>query len=127
VFLGAEAIAVGRAAGFEVEPIWGITPQRFVDAAAGKGLAEVEAAVSADAASRRGGRPSMLQDVMRGRRTEVEHLNGYVAREGQHLGVPAPLNAAVVEVFRSHGATVKPDPRHLEPLYRLIPGGVPRA
>jgi 2-dehydropantoate 2-reductase len=127
VFLGAEAITVGRAAGFEVEPIWGIATQRFVDAAAGKGLAEVEAAVSADAPSRRGGRPSMLQDVMRGRRTEVEHLNGYVANEGQRLGVPAPLNAAVVEVFRAHGATVKPDPAHLEPLYRLIPGGVPRA
>jgi 2-dehydropantoate 2-reductase len=127
VFLGAEAIAVGRAAGFEVEPIWGIATQRFVDAAAGKGLAEVEAAVSADAASRRGGRPSMLQDVMRGRRTEVEHLNGYVAAEGKRLGVPAPLNAAVVEVFRAQGATVKPDPGLLEPLYRLIPGGVPRA
>jgi 2-dehydropantoate 2-reductase len=125
VFLGAEAIAVGRAAGYEVEPIWGIRTQRFLDAASGRGLAEVEQAVSADAASRKGGRPSMLQDVMRGRRTEVEYLNGYVAAEGRRLGVAAPLNAAVVEVFRAHGATVKPDPGHLEPLYRLVPGGVP--
>ena len=127
VFLGAEVITVGRAAGYEVEPIWGIATQRFVDAAAGRGLAEVEQAVSADAASRKGGRPSMLQDVMRGRRTEVEHLNGYVAAEGRRLGVPAPLNAAVVEVFRAQWATVKPDSGHLEPLYRLIPGGVPPA
>ncbi|HET6368072.1 MAG TPA: 2-dehydropantoate 2-reductase [Pseudomonadales bacterium] len=127
VFLGAEVITVGRAAGYEVEPIWGIATQRFVDAAAGRGLAEVEQAVSADAASRKGGRPSMLQDVMRGRRTEVEHLNGYVAAEGARLGVPAPLNAAVVEVFRAQGATIKPDPGHLEPLYRLLPGGVPPA
>jgi len=125
VFLGAEVIAVGRAAGYEVEPIWGIRTQRFLDAASGRGLAEVEQAVSADAASRKGGRPSMLQDVMRGRRTEVEYLNGYVAAEGRRLGVAAPLNAAVVEVFRAHGATVKPDPGHLEPLYRLVPGGVP--
>ena len=35
--------------------------------------------------------------------------------------------AAVVEVFRAQGATIKPDPGHLEPLYRLIPGGVPAA
>jgi 2-dehydropantoate 2-reductase len=69
----------------------------------------------------------MLQDVMRGRRTEVEYLNGYVAAEGRRLGVAAPLNAAVVEVFRTHGATVKPDPGHLEPLYWLVPGGVPAA
>jgi 2-dehydropantoate 2-reductase len=62
----------------------------------------------------------MLQDVMRGRRTEVDHLKGYVAAEGRRLGVPAPLNAAVVDVFRALGATVKPDPGHLEPLYRLV-------
>jgi 2-dehydropantoate 2-reductase len=98
-----------------------------VDAAAGRGLAEIEQAVSADAASRKGGRPSMLQDVMRGRRTEVEYLNGYVAHEGRRLGVPAPLNAAVVEVFRAQGTIIKPDPGHLEPLYRLIPGGAPAA
>ena len=29
VFLGAEVIRVGRARGFEVEPIWSIAPQRF--------------------------------------------------------------------------------------------------
>jgi len=50
-----------------------------------------------------------------------------VANEGRRLGVPAPLNAAVVEVFRALGATVKPDPGHLEPLYRLVPGGAPAA
>src|SRR5438876_4433898 len=72
VFLGAEVIRVGRARGFEVEPIWGIAPQRFLDAAEGRGLADVEAEISRDARSRAGGRPSLLQDVLRGRRTEIE-------------------------------------------------------
>src|SRR5947199_1620885 len=92
IHLAAEAIKVGRAHGHEVEPIWGIAAQRFVDAAAGRGMAEVEADLTRDAKSRGSGRPSMLQDVMRRRRTEIDHLNGYVAAEGRRLGVPTPFN-----------------------------------
>ena len=122
VFLGAEVIGVGRARGFEVEPIWGIAASRFVDAAAGRGLADVEADISRDAQSRAGGRPSMLQDVMRGRRTEIEYLNGYVVDEGRKAGVPTPINEAVVDLYRRHGVgSLKPDPRNLEPLLKLVP------
>jgi len=32
-----------------------------------------------------GGRPSMLQDVMRGRRTEIDQLNGYVVARGREV------------------------------------------
>jgi 2-dehydropantoate 2-reductase len=35
---------------------------------------------------------STAQDIDRGRRTEVDSLNGYVARRGAELGVPAPVN-----------------------------------
>src|SRR5439155_402427 len=38
VHLGAECIVVGRAAGHEVEPIYGIPSRRFVDAYQGRGL-----------------------------------------------------------------------------------------
>ena len=34
---------------------------------------------------------------MRGRRTEIDELNGFVAREGRRLGVKTPFNEAVVE------------------------------
>ena len=122
VYLGAEVIAVGRARGFEVEPIWGIAAQRFVDAVAGRGLDEVEADISRDAKSRSGGRPSLLQDVMRGRRTEIEYLNGYVVSEGRTMGVPTPINEAVVDLYRRYGVgAIEPDPRNLEPLLKLVP------
>jgi 2-dehydropantoate 2-reductase len=122
VYLGAEVVRVGRAAGYEVEPIFHITAQRFVDAAEGRGLAEVEADISRDAKSRAGGRPSMLQDVMRGRRTEIDYLNGYVVAQGRRLGVPTPFNEKIVELFHRHPVgTLTPDPKNLEPLLAMLP------
>ena len=32
----------------------------------------------------------MLQDVMKGRRTEIEYLDGYVADRGREVGVDTP-------------------------------------
>jgi 2-dehydropantoate 2-reductase len=35
---------------------------------------------------------STAQDLARGKRTEIDHLNGHIARQGERLGVPAPVN-----------------------------------
>jgi 2-dehydropantoate 2-reductase len=122
IHLAAEAIQVGRARGHEVEPIWGIAAQRFVDAAAGRQLAEVERDMAERAKELAGGRPSLLQDVMRGRRTEVQYLNGYVSEQGRQVGVRTPFNDKVVELItRVPPGTLKPDPRNLEPLVAMLP------
>ena len=120
--IAAEVINVGRSAGHEVEPIWGIDTQRLVQAAAGRGLEQVEQELVAGARSLGAGRPSLLQDVMRGRRTEVDELNGYVVAQGKRLGVPTPFNEAVVREVHRHGVgTLTPDPKNLEPLAALVP------
>ena len=122
VFLAAEVVRVGRARGFEIEPMWGISAQRFVDAAEGRGLEEVEADLGRDAKSRVGGRPSLLQDVIRRRRTEIDYLNGYVVDEGRKVGVATPFNQAIVDVYRRYGVgELTPDPKNLEPLLKLLP------
>jgi len=121
IHLGAEVIGVGRASGFEVEPPMGIAAQRYVDAAEGRGLEEVEADFGRDATSRAGGRPSMLQDVMRGRRTEIDHLNGFVVEEGRRLGIKTPFNEQIVTLYRARGSRLSPDPANLEPLLEMLP------
>ena len=122
IHVAAEVIQVGRAAGYEVEPIYGIGARRFVDAAQGKGWAAVEADMAASVKFLTGGRPSMLQDVMKGRRTEIDYLNGYVSQQGKRLGVATPVNDAVVAAVRQHGVgTLKPDPKNLEPLVASLP------
>jgi 2-dehydropantoate 2-reductase len=122
IHTAAEVIRVGGAAGYTVEPIWGIEAQRIVAAAEGNGLEAVETELAAGATQLAGGRPSLLQDVMRGRRTEIDELNGFVVAEGRRLGVPTPFNEAIVTEVHRHGVgTLKPDPSNLEPLARLLP------
>ena len=47
--------------------------------------------------------PSMLQDLSRGRRTEIDAMNGAVARLGSQLSVPTPFNELITELIRSRG------------------------
>jgi 2-dehydropantoate 2-reductase len=43
-------------------------------------------------------KPSMLQDMERGRPTEIDAINGAVVREGSRLGVPTPYNEALLRL-----------------------------
>jgi 2-dehydropantoate 2-reductase len=57
---------------------------------------------------------STAQDLARGKRTEIDALNGYVARRGAELGIAAPINQtlfALVKLFEesisvSNNATI---------------------
>ncbi len=44
---------------------------------------------------------SMLQDVRAGRRTEVDEINGAVAREAQRLGLHAPVNLLLTRIIKA--------------------------
>jgi 2-dehydropantoate 2-reductase len=43
---------------------------------------------------------SMLQDVQKKRRTEIDAINGYIVREGEKLGIMTPINADLVRQVR---------------------------
>jgi 2-dehydropantoate 2-reductase len=85
-------------------------------------MADVERDMAERAKELAGGRPSLLQDVMRGRRTEVQYLNGYVSEQGRQVGVPTPFNDKVVELItRVPPGTLTPDPKNLDPLVAMLP------
>src|SRR5947199_3732873 len=122
IHIAAEVVEVGRASGYEIEPIYGIAAQRFVDAVQGRGLADVERDMAAGARHPSGGRPSLLQDVPPGPRTDIAYLNGHLCRQGRLVGIPTPVNDAVVQAIHDHGVgRLKPDPKNLEPLARILP------
>ena len=43
---------------------------------------------------------STAQDMNRGKRTEIDSLNGYIARRGAELGVPTPINHALYALVK---------------------------
>ncbi len=50
-------------------------------------------------------RASMLQDILRGARTEVDVINGAVVREGRAVGIPTPVNRFLWETIQALEAT----------------------
>jgi 2-dehydropantoate 2-reductase len=61
---------------------------------------DVHAAVRAIADTMPGQRSSTAQDLARGKPSEIDHLNGYVAGRGAALGVATPLNRALQVLVR---------------------------
>ena len=43
---------------------------------------------------------STAQDLARGRKSEIDHLNGFVVRQGEALGVPTPVNRALYALVK---------------------------
>ncbi|HEX5687288.1 MAG TPA: 2-dehydropantoate 2-reductase [Ideonella sp.] len=68
--------------------------------ASGVTLADPWPAVQRIAATMPGQFSSTAQDLMRGKPSEIDHLNGFIVRRGQALGVPTPVNRALHVLVR---------------------------
>ena len=44
---------------------------------------------------------SMLQDVLRNKKTEIDYINGAIVRQGQSLGIPTPVNCVLLDLVKS--------------------------
>jgi 2-dehydropantoate 2-reductase len=115
--LGSEAIRVGQALGYDLEEVLHLPPETI--ARAGEGDPEATRAVDEHrlAEASRGGaehRPSMGQDMVKGRRTEIDFLNGFVAARGAEIGMLTPANTALTDIVtRVERGELKPDPKHI--------------
>ncbi|MFH1889108.1 MAG: 2-dehydropantoate 2-reductase [Candidatus Omnitrophota bacterium] len=66
-------------------------------------LAKVEAVCEATATNV----SSMLQDVLKKKRTEIDFINGVIVRQGQELGIPVPANSLIVDLVKTIEASYK--------------------
>jgi 2-dehydropantoate 2-reductase len=112
--LAGEGIRVGQKLGYQLEKIRAIEPELLARAAEGDAgaLAQVEEVIIPKA-NPRGDiqRPSMAQDILKGRRTEIDAMNGYIARKGVEVGVPAPSHAQLTDIVtRIERGELKPAP-----------------
>jgi 2-dehydropantoate 2-reductase len=101
--LGGEAIKVGRALGYEIENLGKLQPERLLLAAEGNvdALSEIEELMTMRTqANPRAGiqRPSMAQDMEKGRRTEIQFMNGFIAEKGKQVGIATPAHVKLTDV-----------------------------
>jgi len=118
--LGSEAIRVGQALGYELEEIQHLDPE--IIARAGEGDAAATRHYDEHRLKEVSGgggehRPSMGHDMVKGRRTEIEFLNGMVAKKGDEIGIATPANVVLTDIVkRVERGDLKPDPRHITDL-----------
>ena len=117
--LGGESVRVGQALGYKLGKIGVLDPEKLALASEGNraALDEIETAMLAgtDGSWRAPyQRPSMAQDMAKGRRTEIELMNGYIASEGARVGVPAPTHEMLTrQVLRVERGELSPRPENV--------------
>jgi 2-dehydropantoate 2-reductase len=116
--LGSQAVRVGQALGYSLERMLGMEPEALARAGEGykDALAEITDILLEGAKKRADDqRPSMAQDIAKGRRTETDFINGYLAARGAEIGVDAALHGRMNElVKRVERGTVPASARHIE-------------
>ncbi|MCA8929752.1 MAG: 2-dehydropantoate 2-reductase [Alphaproteobacteria bacterium] len=108
---GAEALEAGQRLGYRVVPIFGLSADQVQNT---NTLLEL----LLDKLTRDVG-PSaintVLQDLMKGRLSEVDLINGLVADTLQVSGRPAPVNGAITALARQiHAGALQPGPENLD-------------
>lgn len=117
--IGTEALEVGQKLGYSPEPIFGLKPEeiegtnQLVEKLFDKLVTDVGV---------RSLRNCTLQDHMKGRKSEVDLINGRVVEEGARFGIATPANKVIVDLTRRiEAGELKPDPKNMDLLVELMP------
>lgn len=108
--IGCEATQVAAAKGIVLGPVGGIPPEVFDTACQSGDMTPIVEGLRAGLGKRaltpeqqarlpEPNRPSLFQDVLKRRRTEVDYLNGEIVRQGAMVGIATPANQRMVEVM----------------------------
>ena len=101
--LAGESIKGGLAHGYELENVYKMAPEQVMAARYGDEAAMTECeAIMLEGTNFRNDeqRPSMGQDMMKGRRTEIDYITGLVVEKAQERGIDVPCNDAILEVVK---------------------------
>ena len=107
---GTEALSVGQARGYKIQPIFGLEEEDIKDT--NRLLETLFDKLAADIGPR--ARDCVLQDHLKGRRSEVDLINGLVAEEAAASGNSAPVNAIITSITkRIQAGDLTPNPDNL--------------
>ena len=115
---GQEAFDTGKAIGHPAVPIFGMKPD---DIRQSNRLVETLLDTLVKGFTIESTLTTVLQDWMKGRRSEVDNLNGQIVDEARRLGLSTPVNSAIAELARRiEQGVLKPGPENLGLLHELI-------
>jgi 2-dehydropantoate 2-reductase len=118
VKLGRETLAVGAALGYRIEPVFGLRADEF---AGSSDEILVTAMKTLLGHTGKRSRTAPIHDRLKGRRTEMDYINGLVSRQGRTVNVPTPCNDAVTEMARQiNRGLMQMDPANLQLLKQRI-------
>jgi len=100
IHLAKESAQVGIAMGLNVVEINATPAAKWAAADQGDVYEELDD-LMANRPSRTNWKASMAQDVAKGRRSEIDFMNGLVARKGVEVGVATPYTDAIIKIM--HG------------------------
>ena len=119
IHLAAESARVGRALGYRVPKFNGAAAEQWADAARRETYEALDRMLTPASVSRRNWRASMAQDVVKGRPTEIDYMNGHVVAQGRERGVPTPVSTAVIEVMHEVEKGIRqPAPQNIKLVLR---------
>jgi 2-dehydropantoate 2-reductase len=117
--LGGEGVRVGQALGYRLEDIAGQDAEKLARASEGDraALDEVESLMLALRNSQQRSehqRPSMGQDMQKGRRTEIDFINGVIVERGRAIGLPISTHEKLIAAVKKvELGQAPPSPEHL--------------
>ena len=104
VRLTGEAARVGKALGYNLEAIGKFPADKWIAALEGdnQAMQEIQDDLLAACEGRSDdNRPSMAQDIAKGRRTEIDFINGFIVDKAKEVGLEAPTNADLASAVRA--------------------------
>ena len=96
--LAADACRVGFACGIRIEDVHGVSAECWADAGRNAVFERLDKLL-AERVSDNEFKNSMAQDVIKGRRTEIDELTGLVVGQAEKVGLQTPVSASTVNVI----------------------------
>ncbi len=99
-FIAKEIVEITDKAGIKLVPTMGMDMRDFGIVDTIEDFKKSQECFRKFYADKRTAKASMLQDLEKGKKTEVDMINGFVVEQGKKYGVPTPFNNTVVDIIK---------------------------
>ncbi|MBO43697.1 MAG: hypothetical protein CMM28_08235 [Rhodospirillaceae bacterium] len=118
VGLGRESMAVGEALGYQLQPLFGMSPDELTGASDEQLIKTMQTLMKHVGGN---GTTAPIHDYTKGRKSEMDLITGHVCRGGNKHSIRTPYNNAVAELDRQiNDGEIPMGPENFEKLQEMI-------